>query len=1046
MTSRVALLLAVVLATALAAEDTGYIWVEGENPSSGHGYPHPWYSEAVQKAMLSGGAFLSSFTDKADTEVAYDVDVPTAGVWTLWARVNPIAAKVAWKLDAGDWQEIDLSGASDNQNIANDGKPDLRFLAWVQVGKPQLGAGKHSIGFKLHSDNNHHGALDCFVLCAKPFMPSGTRQPGPRKAEAVDPSAYIWIEGEDALSTNLKPHNWYSGMVKKDALSGGEFLSSFDGPPDASAAWDVEAAKAGDYTLWLRMNPVQAKASWRLDGGAWQGVPFDRATDNVNIANDGKPDLRFVAWINCGKTQLKAGKSRFELRLESPLHNHGSVDCILFAARPFNPNGKQKPGTTLSEADPGCFAFDVPMDEFAATALLDLRQLNEKRAGAHGRVAAKGDGFVLGDGSPVRFWAANAGPADNTDADAYLAARLAKCGVNLARIHGGIADRGGSDPTAIDRGRLARVQEQVEAFADQGIYTYLSTYFPLWMQLKDSDGIEGAAIGKNPFALLLFEPRFQSFYKAWSKQMLTTKNPKTGKSLAEEPALAIWEIENEDSFFFWTFKAEALGPGPWARLEGMFFDSLAARYGDIAKARAAWGGERHGDDDDATKRMGLYGAWEMAGGYAQSGPGKQARIRDQIRFLAELQHKTYADLAKYLREECGFKGVITASNWTTADNRQLLAIERWTYTATDAIDRHGYFGGKHEGDGSGWSVRVGNTYTDRAAVLEPTEALVGYAQIAGRPHIHTEVMWNSPNRFVADGPLLLSAYGDLQGVDAWFSFATHDGNWVSQGTNKWPMMSPGWLGQFPAAALQFRRGDVQEAPVVVRQVASADDMFARKGGGFVEGGNADFRIAEAPKAADAGEISAFDPLSYCVGRVERVMPGIAGAPADAKPMVADLAKSIDRGAKVVTSATGQLRWDWGNGVVTVDTPRSQAATGFLAKAGDIHLGDITIHSGNEYGTVWAISLDGQPLASAKRILVQAFTEQHLHGWRATGGHIEDVGAAPWNVRDIDATVTWKNAPAKAQVLDGHGYPVADLALSGNALTLPKDALYVVLSR
>ena len=40
-------------------------------------------------------------------------------------------------------------------------------------------------------------------------------------------------------------------------------------------------------------------------------------------------------------------------------------------------------------------------------ALLDLRYLNEKEAGQSGfvRLTADGDGFVLGDGTPVRFWA-----------------------------------------------------------------------------------------------------------------------------------------------------------------------------------------------------------------------------------------------------------------------------------------------------------------------------------------------------------------------------------------------------------------------------------------------------------------------------------------------------------------------------------------------------------------------------------------------------------------------------------------------------------------
>ena len=51
--------------------------------------------------------------------------------------------------------------------------------------------------------------------------------------------------------------------------------------------------------------------------------------------------------------------------------------------------------------------FTAGKDAFKDDALLDLRYLNEKEAGATGFVkrSADGSGFVLGDGTPVRFWA-----------------------------------------------------------------------------------------------------------------------------------------------------------------------------------------------------------------------------------------------------------------------------------------------------------------------------------------------------------------------------------------------------------------------------------------------------------------------------------------------------------------------------------------------------------------------------------------------------------------------------------------------------------------
>ena len=141
-------------ALSLLAAETDTLWIEGETPSRGQNYPHPWYSDQVQKWALSGGGWLSSFTDKADTEVAYDIDVPKEGNWSLWARLNPTQSKASWKLNNGAWTAIDMDQATDRINIASDGKPDLRYVAWVNLGKLPLKAGKTTLAFKLHSDSS----------------------------------------------------------------------------------------------------------------------------------------------------------------------------------------------------------------------------------------------------------------------------------------------------------------------------------------------------------------------------------------------------------------------------------------------------------------------------------------------------------------------------------------------------------------------------------------------------------------------------------------------------------------------------------------------------------------------------------------------------------------------------------------------------------------------------------------------------------------------------------------------------------------------------
>jgi hypothetical protein len=191
-----------------------------------------------------------------------------------------------------------------------------------------------------------------------------------------------------------------------------------------------------------------------------------------------------------------------------------------------------------------------------------------------------------------------------------------------------------------------------------------------------------------------------------------------------------------------------------------------------------------------------------------------------------------------------------------------------------------------------------------------------------------------------------------------------------------------------------------------------------------------------------------DRLAFFVGKVDRELTdgptGVETVP---------LADYIDHGRKLVRSLTGQLRWDYGNGVVTVDTPYAQGACGFLKAAGPLTLGDVTIESGNEYGAILVVSLDGRPLAESQRVLVQAGTEDWPYGFATQPAgdekRIVSLGGYPPNVRKVDAGVTLRNAAVTgAAVLDGNGYITGREAEStrrgdGLAIALPEDSLYTL---
>ncbi len=152
------------------------IWREGEQPSSSAVKPHPWWYDQVTTNALCGGAWLSHFDQNSTGEVSYAFLTPASTGYTFWLRANP-QGTLAYQFDNGAWQTVDWSAATGQRNLARDGKTDLRFIAWVNVGTFALDTGEHTLAFRMLSAHSHHGAIDAFVLTTTPFIPRDARVP-----------------------------------------------------------------------------------------------------------------------------------------------------------------------------------------------------------------------------------------------------------------------------------------------------------------------------------------------------------------------------------------------------------------------------------------------------------------------------------------------------------------------------------------------------------------------------------------------------------------------------------------------------------------------------------------------------------------------------------------------------------------------------------------------------------------------------------------------------------------------------------------------------
>lgn len=864
----------------------------------------------------------------------------------------------------------------------------------------------------------------------------------------------LWIEGEKPTKSTMNRHPWWYDQVKKDQLSGGDWISNFEPKKTGEAEYSVTPTVPGKFEFWVRANPIQSKLSFRLNDGDWKPIEFDKSGgEPTNIAADGKFDLRFIAWVKVGSVDLKPGTNRLRFRMDSVSSNHGGLDCFVLSTEPFRPRGILKPGEVAkgpSSSDPDWFAFDPSADSFPNSSWIDLRFLNEKFAGEHGFIAAKNGRFVHSEsGEPVRFWAVN-GPSAKSREDLQREAKqLAKYGVNLVRMHGAMFDKRGE----VDPARVQHALDVVEAMKAEGIYTHFSIYFPLWFDPPaDLEWMPGYDGKTHAFATLYFNPKFQEKYRNWWKTLLTTPSPITGRRLIDDPAVFGAELINEDSFFFWTFNEKQIPDRQLREIEHQFGDWVKAKYGSFDKTFAVWKGQKVARDNPGAGRIGFRPLWNIA-------HERSLRDQDTARFLTETQQRFYDDSTKFLRD-LGFKGQITASNWVTASPEVLGPLEKYTYSGGDFIDRHGYFGCRNEGDASEWSLRDGHFYVDRSALKFESEEPGKPASFVhpgmdvhydNKPSMISETTWNRPNRHRGEAPIYLAAFGALQNSDSIVHFAKDGIDWsVKPGyfMQPWTLTAPTQFGQFPAAALIYRRGLVKSGEVMADVKLAVDDLLNLQGTPLPQDAAFDeLRLKDVPTGTIVKPGQRIDPLIHYVGQTDvTFLP--SGSKTHSSTKLQPLSPFIDHQAKTVTSSTRELKLDWGRGILTINAPAVQGASGDLAAAGEIKLSDLTLNIPRDVAHALVVSLDGQPLATSKRMLLQVMTEEKASGFQTEPAgerrhRIVSIGQNPWLVRKLEGTIRLHRADAanlKVIALDQFGQPTSS-TLPGSPVKLQPDTIY-----
>lgn len=907
----------------------------------------------------------------------------------------------------------------------------------------------------------------------------------------------IWVEGTDAESHDFNEHNWYgTDDLRLDLMSpgvpeqsDGSWLVHYTGSDEteATASYEIEVDEPGTYTWWARLAAHGAAYEVRVGDGDWNRVVIsDRLVadepvlvphEQVNVV-DGL-DIRTVGWVDLGGYELQEGTNTVEVRVDhSPVidQTHGGVDAMVFVGDKWSPSGALRPGDVPHDPEPDDWfpLVDAASDSFSDNSLIDMTDQVDAHtgipAGKYGPVQRVENTLELADrpDQPVKFWGTNSSVPANNEAMETQARFYVKHGINLVRRHYMLSELGEQQ----DPDRLDRYDRWFATLKEHGIYSDWSVFYPdnmrvsddflpdwdpddpvatqlheefddlldtleltvddLWEELPESSG--GRRIG----GFDNFVYAYQQGQWEWLEPLLVHENPYTGMRYADDPALAIVEVQNEDSVFFhWPLNELAEGeyPNHLQLLRLMWFRWLGERYADDDELADAWEeGMRDGDSvEQFNPDMKVYGAWEMDADGPALDPDETARMGDFIRFLAETQRAHFQRRYDRLRET-GFEGIVISTAWK-AGGAAAGAANLWADDAADMISRHSYRGG---GDG-GHHVATGDVdaYTH---LDEPGGGIlsVGLWQVEDKPFAMTE--WNvlPPNPWRQEMAPLFAFYGmGLQGWDASLHFSGSGervrmgGGWpgAGHGPSSYVTETPAYLAQFPALSFAIYNDHISEGDIAAARRLPVDDIFQGidaleqdfTGGGWDDPelvGN----VATAPEVLAIGRVTAkFDDDLEPSSRLE-------------------WEDWWDEDDGVVTSTTEELVWDYDRRLVEVRTDRTQAVIGF-AGGETIALPDvdISVDERTPYASLIFTPLDDAPLAESTSVLITAIARDRQTGTEYADdyGELVALGGPPLELQPVIADITFGGDPIEdVRALDFYGVPTeTTVATAGDEIAI-----------
>ncbi len=558
---------------------------------------------------------------------------------------------------------------------------------------------------------------------------------------------------------------------------------------------------------------------------------------------------------------------------------------------------------------------------------IDLSFLNsaDAPAGKHGFLKTNTDQLVFEDGTPAKFWGANvqAKALFSTD-ERYIklhAKRIAQLGFNLVRIHHHDSKwvspnifNGTKSTLDLSLTSLKKLDLWISSLKNEGVYVWLDLHVGRGFTANDgilsfneiSHGQKRVEVKGFNYFNASIRDRMQEFNQAYLNHI----NPYTQLAYKDDPVVVGLLLTNENDLTHHYGIA-------------LTKKKLTPNHTDLFLQEARRFSDTNGFTLAATSRVWNQGEPKL--------------------FLNDEEHKFNTQML----DQLGLLGVkcpiATTSSWGGMGLSGLASL-----TDGSLIDVHSY--GKQE------------EFNYNPRYYPGFLSWVAGAQVSGKPLSVTE--WNlepfpARDRFTA--PIFTASLADLQGWDVMmlygYSQKELNGGTLT-GSEYSAFNDPAIMGLMPAAALLYRQNHVSLAKQTYELKLNRDEFF--------------FNEVNPTTSKTIRTLLETSRLTVAVPSASE-LPWLKNntAPSSDAIIINDSNKDfIPEGQNFVESDTNELKRDWVAGVQTINTKKSQIASGWIGGK-SIDLDDVSFNITTKKAVIAVQSLENMPIKDSTRIFITA---------------------------------------------------------------------------